>query len=150
MIGAYRALSFTFYYLGDFESARRYAVRGVQIWRSGGVPSHPEEVDMPVVCCLCQAALPEWHLGEIASSQAHMDEAISIAKEQQDMNSLVLALNWAAGLACHQRNPAEVDRLVSELIELSTRHNFVHWLALGTIYRGWAPALPGRPRKVFR
>ena len=27
-------------------------------------------------------ALSEWHLGEIASCQAHMDEAISIAKEQ--------------------------------------------------------------------
>jgi hypothetical protein len=24
------------------------------------------------------------------------------------------------------------------LIELSTRHNFVHWLAIGAISRGWA------------
>ena len=40
MIGAYRALAATLYYLGDFESARQYAMRGVQIWRSGGVQSH--------------------------------------------------------------------------------------------------------------
>ena len=42
-----------------------------------------------------------------------------------------------------EHNPAEVDRLASHMIELSTRHNFVHWLALGAIYRGWAFSLSG-------
>ena len=36
MIGAYRAFAFTLYFLGDFETARQYAMRGVQIWRSEG------------------------------------------------------------------------------------------------------------------
>ena len=30
MIGAYRALACTLYFLGDFETARQYAMRGVQ------------------------------------------------------------------------------------------------------------------------
>ena len=30
-----------------------------------------------------------------------------------------------------------------DLIELSTRHNFVHWLAIGTIHRGWARSVSG-------
>ena len=34
MIGAYGALAVTLYFLGDFETARQYAMRGVQIWRS--------------------------------------------------------------------------------------------------------------------
>ena len=55
-----------------------------------------------------------------------MEEAISLAKELNDMNALALALNWAADLAHFERNPAEVDRLASDLIELSTRHNFVY------------------------
>ena len=38
MIRAYSALAATLYFLGDFESARQYAMHGVQIWRSGGVP----------------------------------------------------------------------------------------------------------------
>src|SRR4029077_1790759 len=38
----------------------------------------------------------------------------------------------------NERNPAEVDRLASEMIELSTRHNFAQWLAIGAIWRGWA------------
>jgi hypothetical protein len=48
------------------------------------------------------------------------------------------ALGWAAGLGYNERNPAEVEHWASELIELSTRHNFVFWLAVGAIYRGWA------------
>ena len=54
------------------------------------------------------------------------------------MNALALALEWAAMLGTCERDPSEVDRLASELIELSTRHGFVHWRARGAIYRGWA------------
>jgi predicted ATPase len=31
-----------------------------------------------------------------------------------------------------------VERLASEVIELSARHNFAHWLPLANILRGWA------------
>jgi hypothetical protein len=54
-----------------------------------------------------------------------------------------MALGWAAGLGYAERNHAEVDRLASDLIELSTHHNFLFWLATGTIYRGWARSASG-------
>src|SRR5208282_2812894 len=57
--------------------------------------------------------------------------------------ALAHALNFAADLAHLERDPAEVDRLASELIELSTRHHFAHLLALGTVYRGWARSASG-------
>ncbi len=147
MMGACRALACTLFYLGDFEAARQYSSRGVEIWRSGNVRSHTEDPDTPPVACLCYLAGSEWHLGEIASGQATIAEAISIAKEVNDMHALALALYWAARLATDERNPAEVERLASEIIELSTRHNFVFWLATGEIYRGWARSVSG---KVFR
>ena len=56
MIGAYRALAVTLYYSGDFETARQYAMRAVQIWRSGNVQSHTEDPQTPVVVCLCYLA----------------------------------------------------------------------------------------------
>jgi tetratricopeptide (TPR) repeat protein len=143
MIGAYASLAATLYFLGDFESARQYAMHGVEIWRSGGVQSYAEDVDTPVVGCLCHGALSEWHLGEIASCKANMDEALSLARELNDMNALALALNWAAILGRCERNSAEVDRLASDLIELSTRHNFVFWLTIGAIHRGWARSASG-------
>jgi hypothetical protein len=67
MIGAYRALAGTLFFSGDFEAARKYAMRGVQIWRSGGAPSHAEFLDAPAVVCLCFEALSKWHFAEIAS-----------------------------------------------------------------------------------
>ena len=143
MIWADNALAAALLFLGDFESARQYAMRGVQMWRSGSVQSHPEELDTPVVGCLCYEAMSEWHLGEIVCCDTAIAEAISIARELKDMHALALALNWAANLAYHERNPAEVDLLASELIELSTRHNFVYWLALGAIHRGWARSASG-------
>jgi predicted ATPase len=87
--------------------------------------------------------MSEWRLGEIASCKANMDEAISLAKELKDMHALAVALGWATVLGQCERNRAEVDRLVSDLIELSTRHNFVHWLAVGAIWRGWARSASG-------
>ena len=143
MLRAYSALASTFYFLGDSESARQYAKRGLRIWRSGSGQSFAEDFFSPAVYCLCYEAASEWFLGEIASGQAKIVEAISLAKELKDMAALALALNWAAILAINERNPAEVDRLASDLIELSTRYNFVYWLALGAIYRGWARSASG-------
>src|SRR6516162_629912 len=138
MLGAYSALSGTLLYMGNFESGRQYAMRGVQIWRSGNVQSYVEDFHTPTVGCLIYQAMSEWHLGEITSCHAKLGEAILLAKGLSDTNGLALALNGAANLAYFERNPAEVNRLASDLIELSTRQNFVHFLAVGAIYHGWA------------
>jgi serine/threonine protein kinase/predicted ATPase len=143
ILGACRALSCTLHYLGDFEAARQYAVRGLQIWRSGTVQPYAEDLHTPAISCLCHLAHSEWYLGEIASCQANLKEAMSMAKELSDMNGLAFALAWAAALGQFDRNLAEVDLLASDLIELSTRHHFVYWLAIGAIWRGWARSASG-------
>jgi len=142
-IWAYNAVAATLLFRGEFESAGEYAMGGVQIWRSGVSQSPPEDVDTPVVGCLCYKALSEWHLGEIASCKAKLDEAISLARELKDMHALAGALHWAAGLASIEGDPAEVDRLASELIELSMHYDFLRWQAIGTVFRGWARTVSG-------
>jgi serine/threonine protein kinase len=143
MIWAYNALAATHLYLGDFESVRQYAMDGLQIWRSGGAPSHPEDVDTPVVGCLVYVAQSEWHLGNIASCRTAIAEAISVAKELKDTHALALALNGAARQAFMERNPAEVERLATDLMEVSARHNYAFWLAGGDILHGWARSVSG-------
>ncbi|MBV8173607.1 MAG: hypothetical protein JO151_03470 [Verrucomicrobia bacterium] len=143
MIGACQALVSTLYYLGEFETARQYAMRGVQIWRSGSVQYNTEDLDAPAVVCFCYEALCRWHLGEVATCHQIMEEAISLAKELNEANSLAVALHFAAFLARYERNPAEVERLASDLIELSTVQNFAFWLACGEISRGWARSASG-------
>jgi serine/threonine protein kinase len=143
MIGAYRALAGTLFFSGDFEAARKCAMHGVEIWRSGGTPSHPEFLDAPAVVCLGYEALSEWHLGETVSCQAAITEAVSLAKKLNDMVGLAAALHFSAYIAHYNLNAVEVEHLASELIELSTRHNFSYWLATGTIFCGWARSLSG-------
>jgi len=105
MIEAYRALAVTLYYSGDYETAQQYATRAVQIWRSGKIQSHTEGPQTSVFVCMCYLAGCEWHLGEIASCQATIAEAIALAKELNDMNALAISLGWAAGMAANERNP---------------------------------------------
>jgi serine/threonine protein kinase/tetratricopeptide (TPR) repeat protein len=153
MIEACTSLSVTLYFMGDFEAARQYATRGIQIWHSGNVQSPVEVIDpaaaqvedmaAAAVGCLVFEGLSEWHLGEIASCKAMMAEAISLAKESNEMHSLALALCHAAILAHFEGNPGEVAQLASDAIELSTRQNFAQWLYAGTVYRNWARSASG-------
>jgi len=143
MIGGYVALAVPLYFLGDFEASRQYARRGVQIWRAGGVQSQVDEVSGQAVGCLFFEALLEWHFGEIASCQPTMAEAISTAKELNNMQALAPALWHAGWLAQFERNPVEVERLASELIELSNRLNLAPFLRRAAVLRGWARSASG-------
>jgi tetratricopeptide (TPR) repeat protein len=145
MTGAYNALACTTYCLGDFEKAREYATRGAQIWRSAIVQSPVQEVDAPVVSCLFHKSLSEWHLQEIASCREAMAEAVSLAKELNDMVTLTNAIFNSGVLAHFERDVAQAERSASDVIELSTRHNLPFWLAIGSILRGWVLSVSGEP-----
>jgi len=142
-IEACRALAVTLYFFGDFEAARQFAIRGIEIWRSGSVQSQWENLDAPAITCLVWEALCAWHFGEIAKSKPNMAEAISLSKELNDMHGLASTLYNVAFIAYLERNPLEVERFASELIELATRHHFAFWMALGSIFRGWARSASG-------
>ena len=143
LTGAYNALACTTYYLGDFEKARQYAIRGVQTWRSALVHSPVQEVDAPVVSCLFHKSLSEWHLQEIGSCHEAMAEAISLAKELNDMVALANAIFNSGILAYYERDVSHAERSASDVIELSTSHNLPFWLTLGSILRGWVHSVSG-------
>ena len=59
------------------------------------------------------------------------------------MQALAHAL-WHAGWLAHfERNPAEVERLASDLIELSNSQNFAPFLRRAAVLRGWARSASG-------
>jgi predicted ATPase len=89
----------------------------------------------------------KWHIGEIACSQVTIEEALSLAKGLNDMHGLAVAIHYAVILAYFERNPIQVERRVSELIELSTRQNFAHWLAVGTNLRALTRNIFGDTRE---
>jgi len=143
LIGAYNALACTFLFLGDFAASGQCAASGIQLWRSQRIQSPVQEAGASAVSVLCYEAQSKWHLGDIASSQTTVAEAISLAKETDDMHGLAVALWHAATFAYYEGNPAEVERLATKSIELSTRHHFAHWLPQGEVIRGWARSASG-------
>jgi predicted ATPase len=72
-----------------------------------------------------------------------MAEAISAAKELNNMQALAQALWHAGWLAQFERNPVEVERLASDLIELSNSQNFAPFLHRAAVLRGWARSATG-------
>ena len=97
----------------------------------------------PPVVCLGYEALSEWYLGEIVSCHTTIAEAISLAKELNDMTALAFALYLGGILAHFKCNPAEAERLASDLIELSAHYNFAFWLPGANVLHGWARSISG-------
>jgi hypothetical protein len=60
-----------------------------------------------------------------------------------DLHGLAVALNFASAFACDEHNLVKAERYSSDLIELSTRHGFALWMAVGIIYRGWVRSAAG-------
>jgi serine/threonine protein kinase len=145
MTGAYNALACTTYCMGDFEKAREYAMNGAHVWRSAVFHSPVQEVDAPVVSCLFHRSLSEWHLKDISSCHEAMAEAISLAKELNDIATVTNATFNSGILAHYERDVAQAGRSASDVIELSTRHNLPFWLAIGSILRGWVLSVSGEP-----
>ena len=138
IMAAHNALTCTYLFLGDFESARQHATCNVRIWRSGSVQSDAGELESNVVNCLCLTALSEWYFGDITSCKASMAEVASLTRDLNDSNTQAMALYIAALVGNLERDPVEVERVASDLVELSTIQSFAHWLALGTVLHGWA------------
>jgi len=60
------------------------------------------------------------------------------------MAALGVTIYWAGLIAHFDGDPAEVERLASDLIELSTRQAFGSWLPGGLVLRGWARSASGK------
>jgi hypothetical protein len=143
MLGACYALAVTFYYSGDFETARQHAMSGVEIWRSRSVQPFVEELIDPAVGCLMWGALSAWHLGEITFCMTTMAKAIVLAKKRNDMAGLRMALYCSGLVAQFEGDPGEVERLASDLIEVCKHQTFASWLPGGVILRGGARSISG-------
>ena len=72
-----------------------------------------------------------------------MAEAISLAKELNDMAALANAIFNSGVLAHFERDVSQAERSASDVIELSTRHNLPFWLTIGSILRGWVLSVSG-------
>jgi predicted ATPase len=79
-----------------------------------------------------------WFLGYPDQALGRLQEALILAQEVSHPFNLAFALGFAAILHLLRREGQAAQERAEAVLTLSTGHEFMQWLAEGTIYRGWA------------
>jgi class 3 adenylate cyclase/predicted ATPase len=129
------------YCLGKFITAREHLEQGVTLYDSQQhrALAFLSGNDQGVVC-LSLAAWVLWMLGFPDQALEKGRDAVSLARELSHPFSLAFSLTFAAYLHLFSREALRSQEQAEAVIALSTEQGFPHWLAFGTILRGWAVA----------
>ncbi|MCZ6664331.1 MAG: hypothetical protein O7B81_03405, partial [Gammaproteobacteria bacterium] len=145
LVEAHRTTGLTFFWLGEFVSAREYCEAGISVYdpehHRANVALYPQD---PGVGCLSAGAWALWSLGYPDQALERSHQAIALAEEPLHPFSLGFALTFAVVLQQFRREERTTQERAEELIALSTEQGFAYWLMWGTFLRGWALAAQGR------
>jgi predicted ATPase len=145
LVVAEYALGATLCFLGEWATARTHLEVGRSLYdphqrRLG--PSLSATHD-PGIACLAYLARALWHLGLPDAALAVSRESVAHARTLAHPFTLAFALTFASRLHQLRRDTEAARALAEEAITLSVERGFPHWIALGTILRGWAGAVGG-------
>jgi class 3 adenylate cyclase/DNA-binding winged helix-turn-helix (wHTH) protein/predicted ATPase len=135
----HQRLGSTLFFHGELVSARMHFERGIALYyaQQGRLRAFSGGMD-PGVTCLCYLAWTLWLLGYPEQALQRSCEALTLARESSYAYSLTVALHYAAVLRLARREARLAQALAEETIELSRRHRFAQWEALGIFMRGGA------------
>jgi predicted ATPase/DNA-binding SARP family transcriptional activator len=136
---AYRALGSTLLYMGEIRQARRYLQNGVELYDPRYHSAHTYQYGQnPLVACMSSLAFAFWALGHPEPSLEGKRRALSYAEAIDHPHSQAYALALSTVLHYSRREWSETLSLAEKTIEISDRHGFPLWLAVGQIARGAA------------
>ena len=145
LLAAHRALGTTLFWLGAVASAHTHFAQGITLYNTqqhySSVFQHGEESG---VICRSYAAWTFWSLGYPDQGLARNDEAIALAQQSAHPFSLNSALSVAA--LCHvlRREVHCTQEHAKAAISLAQEQGFPHWMAIGSLLRGWVLAHQGQ------
>src|SRR5262249_44436814 len=90
------------------------------------------------ITCLTLSALVFWLLGYPDQALKRSHEAIDLARQLAHPFRLAWTLNFTAMLHQYCQKEQAVQEQAEALVVLSTEQGFPYWLALGTVWWGWA------------
>jgi class 3 adenylate cyclase/predicted ATPase len=144
LLEAHRVLGTTMFWLGEMAPARAHLEQGMALYDPQQHRSHAFVYGQdPGVVCRSLAAWPIWMLGYPDQALQSTNEALTLARELAHPFSLAIALNIAAVFHQFRREAQAVQERAEALMTLSSEQGFPHWLAYGTILRGWALTAQG-------
>jgi predicted ATPase len=145
LVNGYRRLGQSFFYLGALSAARAHLEQAIALAspqrhptvdRSGGrdYDVHARNIVAEVL----------WLLGYPEQARERSHEALTLARERANPNTLANTLAWAAGLHQHRREGPLAQEQAEACITLATGYGSVAYATQGTIMRGWALAAQGQ------
>jgi predicted ATPase len=142
---AHGALGWPLYLLGELPAARTHLEQALALYDP---QSHPRTAVVNTadlrVECLTFAAWTLWTLGYPDQGLRRINEAVALARGLSHPFSLAFALGCAAYLHLFRREGQLARELAETVIALATEQGFPHFLAFGTMVRGWALAEQGQ------
>ena len=143
---AHHAMGMTLFYLGEFVAAREHFEEVLMRYN----PEQHHSLALLYgmgdikVNALCHYAWTLWILGFVDLGKEREGELLAWAREL----SHPFSLGWALGFTCDiygdRRELQAVRECAEEGIAHSTEQGFPHWLAQGTLQRGWVLAHEGQ------
>ncbi len=142
------SLTCTRYFEGKFVAAMNSLDRSIALVSPGDTLFRERTGSDIAVNHLYYKALLLWHHGFHDGSRTTAEEAVRMAREQQNDYSLVTALIFAAiDLGHTRRDYAEVLKAAREVIDLATGQTFGVWALHGQMYEVWAQLADPEVRK---
>jgi DNA-binding SARP family transcriptional activator/predicted ATPase len=142
---AHEALGSTLFYLGEFSLAKEHLEKGVELYDAQTHQSHAYLYGQdPGVACMSYLGLTLWSLGFPDQASDWTEQAVRLARQGGHPFSLALALDFAASLHALRQEGEAAMGYAKEAIEISEKHNFPMWLAMGEILSGWAQVEQGQ------
>jgi class 3 adenylate cyclase/predicted ATPase len=139
LVAAHRALGTTLFWMGAVTSAQTHFAQGIALYDS---QQHRTSVflygeDAGVVCHSL-AAWALWYLGYPDQAQTRNDAAVALAQQIAHPFSLSYALGMAAGFHQCRGEWQTSQEHAAAAISLAQEQGFPYWMAVGSLFRGWA------------
>jgi predicted ATPase len=148
LCAAHRVLGTTSFVLGAVATAHIHFRQGIQLYDS---QQHRASAflygDDAGVVCHNFAALTLWILGYPDPGLARSQEAVTLARQIAHPYSLAFALSFAAMFHQFRREGSAAQECAEASINLATEQGFPHWMAFGSMLRGWALAQQGQAKE---
>lgn len=141
LIHAHYALGFTQLFAGEPALARTHLEIGSTLYNREQRRALVFRLGQdPGVACLVWASLALWVLGYPDTAAARCQQGVELAKELSHPFSLAFALCYRACVHTFCRDAESVRECTEAALNISREHEFSTWVAIATVYRGWALA----------
>jgi class 3 adenylate cyclase/predicted ATPase len=150
LLQAHHSAWTTCYGLSKLRSCRDHTELGISLYDFDKHRSHAFHYGGhdPGVCCRTHAATVLWLLGYPDQALEKVHDAVTLAERLAHPHSLVLALSCSTYLHQFRREPSLVQEFAEAAIAVCNEHGVApHYLAGGTVLRGWAMAVDGQAEK---